>query len=308
MSIDKKNLDPYKVAAGIRRRVLETALKNGGANVSQACSMAELFGTLYTRILNITDVEAPIEPVLFPGAPSATNPGIKGYEYNGERRPDLDRIYLSPVQCSIVLYAALAATGRMTESGYNNFGKDGYVIEHIGEAHSPGMDISGGSLGQTISMAAGIAMARKLRGDTGRNIVILGDGECELGMTWEAVQAIVQRKLNNMVIIVDQNRQQCDGKMSLVCDVEDTIRARFEAFGCEVYEVDGHNCEVLEAVVNQRPDPAGRPRVVLAQTNPIQGMPPLAEKGHRIHFVSIKPEEYDTYKALVEEFKVIEEA
>ena len=305
--MDRKTLEPRKVAAGIRRRVLEETLRSGGGNISQACSMAEMFAALYTRILNITDLDEPLSPVLFPGAPSATNPGITGHEYNGERRPDLDRIYLSPVQCSIVMYAALAATGRMTEEGFQNFGKDGYVIEHIGEAHSPGMDISGGSLGQAIGMAAGIAMARKLKGETGRNIVILGDGECELGMTWEVIQAMVQRKLNNMVVIVDQNRQQCDGKMSLVCDVEDTIRARFEAFGCEVYEVDGHDCDVLEAVVNQRPDPAGRPRVVLAQTDPIKGIAPLADKGHRIHFVRIEDNEKAPYEALVKEFLAIEQ-
>lgn len=304
--MNRKELNPYKVAAGIRRRVLEQALRDGGCNISQACSMGEIFGALYTNILNITELEKPLEPVLFSGAPCATNPGIKGYEYNGERRGDLDRFYLSPSQCSVVLYAALVATGRMTENGFANFGKDGYVIEHIGEAHSPGLDINGGSLGQALAMAAGIAMARKLRGDTGRNIVLLGDGECELGMTWEAVQAICQRRLNNMVIIVDQNRQQCDGKMSLVCDVEDTLRARFEAFGCDTYVIDGHNCEVLTAVANQRPDPEGRPRVILAQTNPIYGMPALAKKGHRIHYVRILDDERAEYEALVEKFKAEE--
>lgn len=303
-----QNLDAHKVAAGIRRRVLEVALRDGGCNVSQACSMAEMFGMLYTGGLNITEVAEPLTPVYFPGAPNKDNPGILGHEYNGQRRADLDRFYLSPVQCSIVLYAALAATGRMTEEGFMLFGKDGYVIEHIGEAHSPGMDISPGSLGQCLGMAAGVAMARKLRGDTGRNIVILGDGECELGMTWEVVQAMVTRKLNNMVVIVDQNRQQCDGKMSLICDVEDTLRDRFEAFGCEVYEVDGHNPDVLKAVMNQRPDPAGRPRVILAQTNPIKDMPALSEKGHRIHFVRIDEAEKPIYQSYVDKFREIENA
>lgn len=302
----KNERNPYKLAAGIRRRVLEQALRDGGCNISQACSMAEIFGALYTGILNITDLDSPLDPVLFPGAPRAGYKGILGYEYNGERRGDLDRFYLSPSQCSIVLYAALAATGRLSEEGFARFGQDGYVIEHIGEAHSPGLDLNGGSLGQAIGMAAGVAMARKLRGDTGRNIVLLGDGECELGMTWEAIQAMCQRKLNNMVVIVDQNRQQCDGRMRLVCDVEDTLKARFEAFGCDVYVVDGHDCELLTAVANQRPDPMGRPRVILAQTDPIRGMPPLAKKGHRIHFVRINEEERGEYEKLAEEFRALE--
>jgi len=306
MNTKKREFDPYKLANGIRRRVLEQSLRDGGGNISQACSMAEIMATCYTKILNITDVEKPIDPVYFPGAPSATEEGIKGYEYNGERRPDLDRIYLSPSQASIVLYAALAATGRMTEEGLTKFGKDGYVIEHIGEAHSPGLDVNGGSLGQAMSIAAGVAMARKLRGETGRQIVIIGDGECELGMTWETIQAMCQRKLNNMVVIVDRNRQQCDGKMSLVCDIEDTLKARFEAFGCEVYEVDGHDCDVLAAVANQAPNKEGKPRVILANTDPIKGIPELEDKGHRIHFVRLNEDEKGKYEKVLERLKELE--
>ncbi|OON95114.1 MAG: hypothetical protein ATN32_00130 [Candidatus Epulonipiscium fishelsonii] len=304
--MERKNLDPYKVAAGIRRRVLEQALRSGGCNISQACSGSEILATLYTRAMNITDVETPIDPVYFPGPPNATNKGITGAKYNGERRPDLDRFYLSPSQYSVVLYATLVATGRLSEEGFKKFGKDGYVIEHIGEAHSPGLDINGGSLGQAMGMAAGIAMARKLKGETGRNIVLLGDGECQLGMTWEVIQAMCLKKLNNMVVIVDQNRQQCDGKMTFVCDMEHTLRDRFEAFGCEVYEVDGHNCEVLEAIINQSPNKDGKPRVVLAQTNAVYQVPPLLDKGHRIHYVRIDPDEIEKYEALIEKFKEME--
>ncbi len=298
--------DPVKIAHQIRRRVLETALRRGGVNLSQACSSAEIWATLYTRIMNITDVEAPLTPPYFPGAPKAGFKGITGADYNGKQLPESDRIFLSPVQSSIVQYAALASTGRLSEEGFLSFGEDGSVVEHIGEAHSPGMEVSTGSLGQALGMAGGIAMARRMKGETGRQIVVLGDGELELGMTWEAIQAMVQQKLNNVLIIIDRNRLQCDGLMKDVCDVEDTLKARFEAFGCEVYEIDGHNCAVLEAIANQAPNAEGKPRVIMANTNPIKGIEEMEDKGTRIHFVRILPHEVEKYQAALERLKKLE--
>ncbi len=243
--MNRMDLNPQKVANDIRGLVLEVALSRGGGNLSQACSAAEIMSALYTRSMNITDLEEPLTPKKFPGAPSAANKEcFLGNDYNGLRGPEYDRFYLSPSQYSIVLYATLTATGRMTREGLDLFGTDGYVIEHIGEAHSPGMDINGGSLGQAISQAAGIALARKLRGETGRQFVFLGDGECQLGMTWEAIQAMCYIKLDNMVIIVDENGQQCDGKISDVCGCV-KLDKRFEAFGCEVVKVDGHDIGAL---------------------------------------------------------------
>ncbi len=294
MSISKKNLDPYQVANKIRKRVLNYVINNKGGNLSQSCSSAEIMAALYTRIMNITDLEEPLMPKKFAGAPSATNKdSFTGDDYNGIKGPEYDRFYLSPSQYSIVLYATLAEVGRMVPVGFDLYGKDGYVIEHIGESHSPGMDINGGSLGQAISQAAGVALGRKLKGETGRNVVFLGDGELQLGQTWEAVQAMVFYKLDNMIVIVDQNGQQCDGKVS---DVMDTppMEGRFEAFGARTYVVDGHNCDALAAIANQKPD--GRPMVILARTNPCQGMEVLEEKAPTLHFIRLQDDEIPKYK------------
>ncbi len=306
MDLRSYKYDPAKIANKTRRLVLETALKRGGCNLSQACSLSEIMATCYTRILNIADVEAPITPEYFPGAPNANFEGILGNVYNGVQGPHTDKLFLSPVQSSIVQYATLCAVGRLSQEGFDSFGEDGSVVEHIGEAHSPGMEVSTGSLGQGISMAGGIAMARKLKGETGRQIVLLGDGECELGMTWEAIQALVQYKLNNVVVIVDRNRLQCDGKMKDICDIEDTLKLRFEAFGCEVHEINGHDCRALEAIANMAPNAEGKPRVILANTNPTQGIPELDDKGDRIHFVRINPDEVEKYQKVVERLKTLE--
>jgi len=298
MNIKKNDLDPRQVAKGIRARILRLSIERGGGNLSQACSSAEIMAALYTRIMNITDLEAPLTPKKFAGAPSATNKdSFTGHDYNGLRGAEYDRFYLSPSQYSIVLYATLAETGRMTDEGFNLFGTDGYVIEHIGESHSPGMDINGGSLGQAISQAAGIAYARKLRGETGRQFVFLGDGECQLGMTWEAIQAMCYRKLDNMVVIVDENGQQCDGKITDVCGCIH-LDKRFEAFGCHVVKVDGHDPDALAEAAAIKPD--GKPLVILAQTNPVRGMDELKEKGTRIHYVRLTEKDLPVYQKRLE--------
>jgi transketolase len=243
--------------------------------------------------MNITDLDEPLTPKKFPGAPSATQKCFTGEDYNGVRSEDSDRFYLSPSQYSIVLYATLVETGRMTPEGFKLYGKDGYVIEQIGEAHSPGMDVNGGSLGQAISQAGGIALARKLKGETGRQVVFLGDGELQLGQTWEAVQALCKYKLDNVLIVVDENGQQCDGKICDVCDVP-PLDKRFEAFGAAVVKVDGHDCDALEAAASKKVE--GKPLVIMAQTIPTNGIDLLKEKGSRIHFVRISDSEIPAYE------------
>ncbi|QUI24520.1 transketolase [Vallitalea pronyensis] len=301
MKVNKNDLDPRQVANGIRSRVLDLSIKRGGGNLSQACSSAEIMAALYTRMMNITDLEEPLTPKKFVGAPSATNKdSFTGDDYNGIRGPQYDRFYLSPSQYSIVLYATLAETGRMTNEGFNLFGEDGYVIEHIGESHSPGMDINGGSLGQAISQAAGIALARKLRGDTGRQFVFLGDGECQLGQTWEAVQAMCYRQLDNMVVIVDENGQQCDGKIDDVCGCVQ-LDKRFEAFGCKVVKVDGHDVDALIEAAKVKEE--GKPLVIMAKTSPYQGMDVLKEKGTRIHYVRLTQDDKPKFQACLDKLQ-----
>ncbi len=295
MSISKEDINPYEVANRIRKRVLELAIANRGGNLSQACSSAEIMATLYTRIMNITELDEPLMPEKFAGAPGATNKNsFTGDNFNGIRGSEYDRFYLSPSQYSVVLYATLVEVGRMKPEGFQLFGKDGEVVEHIGESHSPGMDINGGSLGQCISQAAGIALARKLRGETGRNVVFLGDGELQLGQTWEAVQAMCFYNLDNMIVIVDQNGQQCDGKISDVMDMP-ALEKRFEAFGARVYVVDGHDCDVMTAVANQKPN--GQPMVIMAQTSPYQGMDVIREKAPRVHFIGMSDTDIPKYEA-----------
>ena len=270
-----------QIARGIRIRVLKHTINNNGGYLSQACSSAELFASLYTRILKIGASQAPMIPAPFPGVPSATNKDyFTGYAYNGPKAPDLDRFFLSPVQYALVLYATLVEVGRMAPEGLAMFNQDGSTVEMIGAEHSPGHEITAGSLGQALSQVAGIAFARRKKGETGRNWIFMSDGEFQIGQTWEAMEIMSFFKLDNVAIIVDVNGQQADGAMKDVLDIE-PLNTRLEAFGAHVIKVDGHDIEALVAAADFVPD--GKPLVILAYTSPYQEIKLLKTRSPKLH-------------------------
>jgi transketolase len=114
-----------RVAAGIRRRVLEHTIRNNGGYLSQACSSAEILATLYVKVMDLGNIDAPLVPKPFPGVPGPGNPHyFTGASFNGPGK-DRDRFFLSPAQYALVLYATLIETGRMAEEGLLQFNKDG---------------------------------------------------------------------------------------------------------------------------------------------------------------------------------------
>jgi transketolase len=292
----------YKVANGIRHRVMEHTIKNKGGYLSQACSSAEIFATLYLRVLNIGGVEKPLVPGQFPGVPGPNNTEyFTGAAYNGPKSKEYDRFFLSPSQYSLVLYATLIEVGRMAPNGLDQFNKDGSVVEMIGAEHSPGMEIMTGSLGQGISQAAGIAMARKLKGETGRVILFMSDGECQTGQFWEAIQVMSHHKQDNMLAYVDINGYQCDGKVEDVMNIE-PLDKRLEAFGARVFRINGHDVEALAALGQLKPD--GRPTFILCDTDAARGVDILKERIPKMHYVRFTCEdERNIYHQAFEDMK-----
>jgi transketolase len=275
-----------RVALGIRRRVFEHTIQHQGGYLSQACSSADFLATLYVHALKLGPSVAPFIPRPFAGPPGPHNPdAFTGAGYHGERRPDLDRFFISPAQYALVVYAALVETGRMAPEGLAMFNQDGGSVEMIGAEHSPGMEVTSGSLAQTLSVASGVALARRLHGEAGRVWVFMSDGELEEGQTWEAFAVMHHYGLANVAIIVDMNGQQCDGDMASVLAPGDTP-ARLRAFGAHVIEVDGHDVEDLASASEIRP--AGGPLVLLARTNPAQGMDFLERRRPRLHYVRFR--------------------
>ncbi len=274
--------DVKRVAAGIRRRVLEHTINNNGGYLSQACSSAEILSTLYVKVMDLGMIKTPLVPKPFPGVPGPDNPDyFTGAAFNGPG-PNKDRFFLSPAQYALVLYATLIETGRMAEEGLSQFNKDGSVVEMIGAEHSPGMETMTGSLGQGISQAAGIAMARRRKNEKGRVFIFMSDGEFQIGQTWEALQALSFHMLDNVIIYVDVNGFQCDGKMCNVMDVE-PLDKRLEAFGARVFRVNGHDIKKLSDAGSVTPD--GRPVVVLCDTDAARGIEALKSRAPKMHYV-----------------------
>ncbi|MEI9906604.1 MAG: 1-deoxy-D-xylulose-5-phosphate synthase N-terminal domain-containing protein [Actinomycetota bacterium] len=227
------------IARGIRKRVLSHVLANNGGYMSQACSSAELLSVLYGGGLHFAEVDTPIDPPVFTGVPHIGDHSyVTGAQFYGAKSAELDRLIISPAHYALVVYAALIETGRLREDALNFFNKDGSTVEMIGAEHSPGFETTTGSLSQALSQAGGIALARKLRGESGKTWVFMSDGEFQEGQTWEALAASSFHRLSKLRVIVDVNKAQCDGPMDTVMSIE-PLAERIRSFGWAVSVVDG---------------------------------------------------------------------
>lgn len=276
------------IADGIRRRVLDHVLANDGGYLSQACSAAELLGTLYGGAARLAPLPAPLDAPDFLGVPGPHGaPSGTGAVFHGPVGSELDRLIVSPAHYALVIYAALIEVGRLSESALERFNVDGSTVEMIGAEHSPGFETTTGSLGQSLSTAGGIALGRRLKGETGRTIVLLSDGELQEGQTWEAFNALVHHGLHTVRVIIDVNSQQCDGPMDTVLRIE-PIDERIRAFGLEVDEVDGHDVAALATALTRE---VRAPQVVLARTDPARGVPLLRERHPVLHYLRFSSRE-----------------
>lgn len=269
------------IAQGIRRRVLEHTLKNNGGYMSQACSAAEILAACYGGAIALGETTQPYEPPPFRAVPRPGSPLVTGAVVHGTSAPDADRLIVSPAHYALVVYAALIEVGRLSPHALDQFNADGSTVEMIGAEHSPGFETTTGSLSQALSQAGGIALARRLKGETGRTWVFMSDGELQEGQTWEAFQALAFHRLDTVRVIVDVNEAQCDGPMDRVMTIE-PIADRLRAFGASVDVVDGHDLTALLTAMRRE---TGAPHVVLAYTDPVRGLPLLAERRPVLHYL-----------------------
>jgi len=275
------DLDAARIANGIRRRVLAHVLANNGGYLSQACSSADLLATMYANVLRLAPTDGPMHPTAFESVPGPAAPRISGGTFHGEPGPNLDRFIISPAHYALVVYAALIEAGRLDEAALDQFNKDGSTVEMIGAEHSPGFETTTGSLAQALSTAGGIALGRRLKGDTGRTFVFMSDGEFQEGQTWEAVQALAYYNLDSVRVIVDVNRAQCDGPMDSVMNIE-PLATKLKAFGASADSVDGHDIAALTHALER---PTARPHFVLAYTDPVRGVPLMNNRRPVLHYL-----------------------
>ena len=273
-------------ALGIRRRVFEHTIRNNGGYLSQACSAAETLAMLYNEILKLGAPVLPPIPPEFPGVPGPHNTNyFSGAGYHGAPSPQNDRFFVSPAHYALVIYAALIESGRMSPEALSHFNRDGSSVEMIGAEHSPGMEVTTGSLGQGLSVAAGVAWARQRRAESGLVWVYMSDGELQEGQTWEAFAASVHHRIGNLRIVVDVNSQQCDGAMESVLSMPELAK-RIASFGVTVHEVHGHSLSQLSQAMNSPTTEV--PLLILARTCPYQDMPPLQARFPRLHYVRFR--------------------
>ncbi len=288
-----------QIADQIRMQILGIAIKNGGCYLAQACSSAEIIASLYTQIMNLGPSAGAWDAIEFPGVPGPDNMDYQhGSLYNGAPAPDKDRFFVSCCHYASVIYCALAATGRISPAALEKFNVDGWNMEMIGAEHSPGFENTAGSLGQTISIAAGTAHARKMHGETGLVYCLLGDGELQEGQNWECIQTASYYNLDNFIVVIDANGQQVEGAIEDQMS-EDHMEERFTAFGAKCVTCNGHDINsIIEACQTEHP---GKPLVVICYTHGYTAVPPLKEKYPLLHFVRISEEEKPIYQAIYDE-------
>lgn len=211
--------------------------------------------------------------------------------------PDRDRFVLSKGHAAPVLYAVLAEKGYFPAELLNTLRQLGSPLQgHPDMRKLAGVEASTGSLGQGVSWAVGMALAARLDGKSRRTYTLLGDGEIEEGMVWEATMAAVHYKLDNLVLIIDYNGLQIDGPISQVMSPE-PIAEKFRAFGCHVVDIDGHDVGQIMAALNEARQMKGRPTAIVARTIKGKGCS-FMEDRVEWHGTAPKPDEVE--RALAE--------
>ena len=200
--------------------------------------------------------------------------GVLDHDPADPARADRDRFILGKGHAAPALYATLAHAGYFGRDELMTLRKLGSRLQgHPDSNQVPGVEVSTGSLGQGLSIAAGAAAGFKLEGVPASVFCLLGDGECQEGQVWEAAMFAAHRGLDNLVAIVDRNGLQIDGRTCDVCDPGD-LGAKFAAFGWDAREVDGHDIGALTCALGAaKADRGGKPHAFIARTVKGRGVP-----------------------------------
>lgn len=216
-----------------------------------------------------------------------------------------DRFLLSHGHYAIALYAALIEAGVIPEEELETYGSDDSRLPMSGMAtYTPGMEMSGGSLGQGLAIATGMALALRHKGNSAFVYNSMSDGELDEGATWEAVMSAAHHQLDNLIALVDINQQQADGPSQKIMGFE-PLADKWLAFGWDVQRVDGNDIAAVKAAFDrarQLKDP--KPRVILLDTLMGKGVPFL-EAREKNHFIRVDADEWQKAIAILD--KVEEE-
>ncbi|MGE4284253.1 MAG: transketolase [Clostridia bacterium] len=215
---------------------------------------------------------------------------------------DRDRFLLSKGHAALVQYAALAEAGFFPKEELKKVKTLGAKLQgHPDMTKTPGIEANTGSLGQGLSIANGMALGLRLKGSKNKVYVIMGDGEMAEGQVWEAAMAATNFKLDNVVAIIDRNRLQATGAVEERFNTN-PISSKWEAFGWNVIEIDGHNVEQIIEALDKTDEVKGKPTVIIAETVKGRGIS-FAENNAAYHNGSMTSEQYEIAKRDLEKLK-----
>ena len=273
---EKKALEIF--ALNVREDILKSTTAAGSGHPGGSLSAADYLTYLYNKEIKV----------------DAKNP----------KNPNRDRFVLSKGHAAPALYSVLARKGFFpVEDLMQLRKKNSYLQGHPSMKHTPGVDMSTGSLGQGISAACGMTAGAKVLGLNINIYALLGDGEIAEGEVWEAMLFAAHYKLENLCIAVDVNGLQIDGKTSDVMNTE-PLDKKFEAFGCRVIKIDGHNFDELEKAFNffHENKNSAQPTVILMKTVKGKGVS-FMENQVGWHGKAAKPAECEKALAELENYR-----
>lgn len=211
--------------------------------------------------------------------------------------PERDRFILSKGHTAPVLYSAMAEAGYFPKEEIKTLRK--YKSRLQGHPHKlflPGVEISTGSLGQGLAVANGVALAGKLDHKNYRVYVIIGDGESQEGMVWEAAMFASQHKLDNLTAFLDYNKLQIDGRIKDIIDLEPVVE-KWKSFGWNTLEIDGHSITQIIEALDKAKKTKGQPTMIIAHTTKGKGVSFMENK---VEFHGKAPSPEQTVQALKE--------
>ncbi len=269
------NISLARRAWAIRRHALRMGQVQGQGYIGQALGIADVLAVAYFHAMEYR----PEDP-----------------EWEGR-----DRFLLSIGHYAIALYAVLIEAGILPEQEIETYGMDDSRMPMSGMAsYTPGMEITGGSLGHGLGIAVGMAMGLRHKKNPAFVINLMSDGELGEGSTWEAAMSAGAQGLSNLICIVDFNDQQADGPSTQVLSAE-PVADKWQAFGWHTQRVDGNDIEaVRDAFDAARNHDGPQPRVIVFDTTMCKGVPFL-EAREVNHFVRVEAEEWDRALAILDE-------
>ena len=260
----EKHQELKKIATQIRKDIIEMTTAAGSGHPGGSLSCTDIITMLYFHRMKI-DPE---------------NPKMAGH----------DRFILSKGHCAPAWYAALAEKGFFPREELTKLRQFGSILQgHPSERFTPGVDVASGSLGQGLSVAAGMAMAARLDGADTRVYAILGDGEIAEGQVWEAAMSAGHYKLDNLCAIIDNNGLQIDGRIEDVMD-SNPIPDKWRAFNWHVVLADGHDLMELNKAFDEAENTKGKPTMIIAKTIKGKGVS-FMENEAGFHGKTATPEE-----------------